>query len=494
MLNFHMGSFYESFLRSIRDDQIRYNENNPSDTGALADVVPFDGIGGNPGCPVWQVAYVVIARNMWKHYGSAVLPILQLHYGGLRHLMDWFERHADPTDHLLVRGCYGDWMGFNPSSGNHGSSPVTPAGSATAFYHVLARKYMATIAEALGNTDEAEYWAKLHSEGVQAYHARYFNATVGGYSPCVDGATACFGTSSRGSQTSNAMALALGAPPSAEIAATVAENLAADVQIFGNKTTVGVVGMGWLFPQLDTAAGRGDLALAVLRGDQFPSIGFMAAQNYSTLCENLACTAHNAGGGSGNHIMLGAFDAWMVASLGGLDSVVNGTTGGWRHIVARVTPAAITVRSCGCSASSIVHDTAFVLMRHHSVDMYECSCVRNCLRLLFLISKQELGEAQVRHQTVRGEAALAWSFNTTTAKLNIDLTVPPGSVADVQLPTQLTKFGKLLTVEETRGKLLWQRSDLQETQSLALGKPALVHHVSLAIGGGRYLLEGTFSY
>ena len=37
------------------DDQLRFDGNHPDDTGALADVVPFDGIGGNPGCPVWQV-------------------------------------------------------------------------------------------------------------------------------------------------------------------------------------------------------------------------------------------------------------------------------------------------------------------------------------------------------------------------------------------------------------------------------------------------------
>lgn len=42
--------------------------------------------------------------------------------------------------------------------------------------------------------------------------------------------------------------------------------------------------------------------------------------------------------------MLGAFDGWMITSLGGLDSAVNGSTGGWRHVIARVTPAAVSVR------------------------------------------------------------------------------------------------------------------------------------------------------
>jgi hypothetical protein len=29
---------------------------------------------------------------------------------GLLELMGWFDRHADPTDGLLVTACYGDWM------------------------------------------------------------------------------------------------------------------------------------------------------------------------------------------------------------------------------------------------------------------------------------------------------------------------------------------------------------------------------------------------
>ena len=34
----------------------------------------------------------------------------------------------------------------------------------------------------------------------------------------------------------------------------------------------------------------------------------MAHQNMTTLCENYACTFHEAGGGSQNHIMLGGWD------------------------------------------------------------------------------------------------------------------------------------------------------------------------------------------
>ena len=97
------------------------------------------------------------------------------------------------------------------------------------------------------------------------------------------------------------MALILGSPPDAATARTVASNLMLDVQQFGNKTTTGVSGIGWLFPALDRY-GYSDTAIAVLLNDAYPSVGHMAHQNMTTLCENYACTAHEAGGGSQNHM------------------------------------------------------------------------------------------------------------------------------------------------------------------------------------------------
>ena len=63
------------------------------------------------------------------------------------------------------------------------------------------------------------------------------------------------------------LALALGAPPDEATAKIVAQNLANDVMQFRNKTTTGVVGIGFLFPQLDKY-GYGELALSTLVQDE----------------------------------------------------------------------------------------------------------------------------------------------------------------------------------------------------------------------------------
>ena len=68
------------------------------------------------------------------------------------------------------------------------------------------------------------------------------------------------------------------------------------------------------------------MALSILLTDSYPSFGHMLVENMTTLCENWKCGFHDPGGGSQNHIMYGAFDAWMVTALGGMSTVSNTTT------------------------------------------------------------------------------------------------------------------------------------------------------------------------
>lgn len=350
----------------------------------------------------------MLARQALKHYGDGMLPSIKNHWVGLTELIDWFDRHADPKDGLLVTHCYGDWMGFDPESGNGGGSKFTPPPLITSFYHVLAQEYMAEMATAIGDSSAADKYRAAHSAGQRAWHARFYDDEAGGYAPCSSGppdsklqcpdgqtldsvatggddgscscdefcatdwagqvkkarphwtgaasavtgaktdcvcvqashwcpkdqehgcqqsclseglptpknycvpnsqsADICHGTSRNGSQASNSLGLALGAPPDKATAERIAKNLRDDVVAFGNKTTTGVVGIAFLFPMLDKY-GYGDVGLATLLNDDYPSLGHMAHQNMTTLCENFACTFHEAGGGSQNHIMLGGWDA-----------------------------------------------------------------------------------------------------------------------------------------------------------------------------------------
>jgi len=128
-------------------------------------------------------------------------------------------------------------------------------------------------------------------------------------------------------------------------------------------------------------------------------------QNMTTLCENWGCTFHDAGGGSQNHIMLGGFDAWLQSSLGGLDSAVNGRSGGWRHMIVRVSPEAAAA----------------------------------------------LKQARVSRQTRFGEASLSWT--AADGKLSSKLVVPIGVEAEVHSPAAMG--GRRLSTVTRNGRVVW---------------------------------------
>eukprot|EP01047_Picozoa_sp_COSAG01_P049431 COSAG01_NODE_4901_length_4641_cov_17.028181_1_plen_255_part_00 len=182
--------------------------------------------GSNPGSTDWQTAFPVIARNLHIHYGEQAVPVLREIYPALQAFMDgYLERlvrstPAGATSGLLLTGARGDWV---PPEGNNGGPRVnggiinTPTESISAFWHTLCVGYMAEIARAIGKSaDAARYSLRLKANRA-AYHTRFFNnldkpgARGRGKRCCYD----------KGSQTSNVMALHLGAVPAGIVNATV---------------------------------------------------------------------------------------------------------------------------------------------------------------------------------------------------------------------------------------------------------------------------------
>lgn len=229
----------------------------------------------------------------------------------------------------------------------------------------------------------------------------------------------------------------------------MADNLANDVVNFGHRTTTGVVGIAFLFDQLDRY-GHGDIGMATLLNDAYPSLGHMAAQNMTTLCENWACTYHAAGGGSQNHIMLGGFDGWVASAIGGLDSIVNETTGGWRHIAARVAPAAYDV----------------------------------------------VKEANYTKLTRFGPVTLSWTFDGT--HLSTQLDVPIGADVTMETPSLIPRrAGKSVELAELTegGARLWSREGVVAAASWPEGVRSVEARDGVmltTLESGRYNFEAEF--
>jgi alpha-L-rhamnosidase len=267
-LNFDMRRFYEKWLLDMRDDQsfnCRRQLPGNATCGALADVTPFDGVGGFPGAPPWQIAGIVVLRNHWREYGD--INVLTDHYASAVQLMRFFQRSINATSGLMEEGGYGDWMCVICC----GPCARSPANQVGAFYFVQGLGFLAELAEALGKGEDAKYWSALHVTGRQDFHRRFYDASAGGYSPTLRSGNQVAEHS--GSQTSNAMALALGATPDAQTRARVLANLVHNVAVDNDfHLTVGIMGMHWVLSTL-VEAGRGDVALRVMMSDTFPSIG-----------------------------------------------------------------------------------------------------------------------------------------------------------------------------------------------------------------------------
>jgi predicted RecB family endonuclease len=99
------------------------------------------------------------------------------------------------------------------------------------------------IASAVGDSTSAKQYQSQYEATLVAYHAAYYDSSVGGYNPLP--------ISQRGSQASNSMALQLGVAAAAGVEVETAAGLVADVtELNANHSTGGIVGMRWTFAAL----------------------------------------------------------------------------------------------------------------------------------------------------------------------------------------------------------------------------------------------------
>lgn len=374
MFNFDMQAFYESWLRSIRDDQRRGCASRiptpcpdpAAEAGSVGDVSPFERTpyGLFPGSPAWQAAYTVISRNMYRNYGN--LEVIETLYDGLVEHMAYYDRHRDRATGLVLFGGLGDWV---PPGGNDHQKTPTPAVSAYTWLMELAD--MAVLAQALGRTADAAAFAQNFTIAAEKYTTVFYNHSAGGYSG--------------NSQTSNLMPLSLGIVPDAYIE-EVKASLLADIEQRHVHLDTGIIGVALIFDVLTRVLERDDLAIEMLLDDSHPSFGYMISEQATTLWESWEGTEHEQVG-SRNHIMYGGnVGIYPYTALAGIDTVSSAASTAWHHLLMGPTPSAATL----------------------------------------------LGSASASVLTPRGLASVSWSWHSP--RFSINVTVPIGSTAEVSIP------------------------------------------------------------
>jgi hypothetical protein len=149
--------------------------------------------------------------------------------------------------------------------------------------------------------------------------------------------------------------------------------------------------------------------------------------------------------------MLGGFDGWVASSIGGIDSFVNGSSGGWRHIAARVSPAAVAI----------------------------------------------IKTATYSKLTRFGETTFNWKWDGT--KLVTEISVPIGSDLTLETPMALQLRSGAVVHLSTLGEgewSLWADSAAQQvmpTGVLSVAGSSPTAAVTTTIGSGQYVFEAVYA-
>ena len=147
---------------------------------------------------------------------------------------------------------------------------------------------IASFARVLRLPADVAHWTALAANISAAFHAAFFNASARTY----------------GSQTANAMALALGVAPTARARDAALSALTADIMARGVHQTGGDIGHRFILLALREANLTGIL-YAMHTTVSYPSYGFMLGAGATSLPEQWD------GGGSQIHSMLGHVEEWL---------------------------------------------------------------------------------------------------------------------------------------------------------------------------------------
>ena len=254
--------------------------------GTVAKYLVFDD------SPEWGSASVLAPWAAYRFYGDT--SELERSYPVMKAYVKFLEGKAEEG---TVAYGLGDWYDIGP--GGPGISKNTSLGVTGTLMLYEDAVAMGRIAALLGHADDALMYAALVEREKDAFNRKFWDADKGYYD--------------KGSQTANAMPLALSIVPE-ERRAAVLEHVVADIEAHDDHITTGEVGYPYMLRAL-MAGWRNDLVLAMMLRKDPPSYGSQLAKGATSLTE--AWDANPVA--SQDHFMLGGAEEWFYRGLGGID-------------------------------------------------------------------------------------------------------------------------------------------------------------------------------
>jgi hypothetical protein len=242
--------------------------------------------------PEWGSASVLAPWAAYRFYGDKAQ--LEKDYPVMQRYVSYLESRA--KDGIVAYGL-GDWYDIGPKP--PGVSQLTSLGVTGTLMLYEDAAAMSRIAGIIGKDDDQAKYAALAASEKAAFNAKYFDAAEGFYD--------------KGSQTAQAMPLALGIVPE-EAKAKVLAKLVEDIHAHQDHITTGEIGYPYLVRVL-MENGQNDLLMAMMMRTDPPSYGSQLAAGATSLTEAWDANPKS----SQDHFMLGGAEEWFYRGLGGID-------------------------------------------------------------------------------------------------------------------------------------------------------------------------------
>jgi len=295
----------------------------PDCKGAVGDLTPGHTPAGLPGDPSWMFAFPLCFSYQHRYMGDERLAAKL--WPGILSYADFLSRMASRGKTGLISWKkYGDWLepGKVPSLAIIGMM-------SSAFNYAqtlrIARDTSLVLGDAASHTKYSALFGKVKGQ----FHTTWWNATTKSYGD--------------GTQAAQVYALYLGAPP-ANLDAAVFANL---LKLIATGTSqcdstpcldTGILATKWIM-ELLSIRGRTDVGLDLAYKTDYPSWGFMATMNATTVWEHWEYM-NGPGMNSHAHPALASVGAWFyrwVAGLrlddGTLDAPSDGYAQGWSRVL-----------------------------------------------------------------------------------------------------------------------------------------------------------------